>query len=260
MSFALFSGFDVQITTHRQTMPMNSIVTEEIDHFNRLAETWWDDAGPMWPLHRLNALRAPFILRHMQSHFACETRADFERLQVLDVGCGGGILSESIAQTGARVLGIDAAERNIQIASQHASGQLPVQYQHRTIESLDPREQFDVVLNMEVVEHVADVESFMADCARRTRPGGLMFVATINRTLYAAVTAILGAEYILGWLPRGTHQRGKFVKPAEVLTSLSVHDFELIEQTGVAVNPLKKSMSLTGFMGGNYMLVARRLG
>ncbi len=239
---------------------MNSVVTEEIEHFNRLAESWWDDAGPMWPLHRLNALRVPFILRHMQAHFGCEARTDFERLQVLDVGCGGGILSESIAQTGASVFGIDAAQRNIQIARQHAGRcNLPVQYQQRTIESLDPREQFDVVLNMEVVEHVADVETFMADCARRTRPGGLMFVATINRTLYAAATAIFGAEYLLGWLPRGTHHWGQFVKPAEVLTSLSAHNFDLIEQTGVAVNPLKKSMSLTGFMGGNYMLVARRL-
>lgn len=238
---------------------MSSIVREEIERFNQLSETWWDERGPMWPLHRLNALRTPFIIRHLQDHFGCTTREEFGALDVLDIGCGAGLLSESIAGTGARVLGIDAAENNIRIARTHATqSNLTVDYQHTTVEALDPLSQYDVVLNMEVVEHVADVNSFLTDCTRRVKPGGLMFIATINRTLYSAVTAILGAEYILGWLPKGTHQWQKFVKPAEVTNILAEEDFSLIEQTGVSVNPVKRSMSLTSYLGGNYMLVARR--
>ena len=123
---------------------------------------------------------------------------------------------------------------------------------------MDTDELFDVVLNMEVVEHVADPQAFLRDCARRTRPGGLMFVATINRTMYSAITAILGAEYILQWLPKGTHHWRQFVTPEETRHALQTHDFNVIEQTGVAVNPLRRAMSLTGYLGGNYMLVAER--
>lgn len=238
---------------------MNSLVTREIEQFSQLAETWWDVKGPMWPLHRLNALRVPFILRHVRDHFGMTTGNDFSSLRVLDVGCGAGILSESMAKAGASVLGIDAADRNISIARRHARSELlDIDYAVSTIEGLETAELFDVVLTMEVVEHVADVESFLTQCARRTRPGGLIIVATINRTLYSAVTAIFGAEYVLGWLPKGTHLWRNFVKPAEVREVLTRSDFSLLEETGVAVNPMKKSMSLTGYMGGNYMMVARR--
>ncbi len=238
---------------------MSSIVTDEIDQFNQLADTWWDDAGPMWPLHKLNALRTPFILRHIRDYFGCNSRDDFSKLTALDIGCGAGLLSETVARTGVNVLGIDAAERNITIARTHArKNELPVRYEHGTIEALNSSTLFDVVLNMEVVEHVADVEQFLSDCARRTRPGGLMFVATINRTVYSAITAILGAEYVLGWLPKGTHQWHRFVKPAEVHEILSQHDFTVIQQTGVAVNPVLKRMSLSPYTGANYMLVAKR--
>ncbi len=237
---------------------MSSVLSNEVDQFNKLADTWWDTKGPMWPLHKLNALRAPFILNHVRSHFGLGTEEDLNGIKVLDIGCGAGILSESIAAAGATVIGVDAAERNILMATQHAkSSDLSVTYHHGTVEALES-ETFDVVLNMEVVEHVADVEQFLIDCAARVRPGGLMFVATINRTLYSAVTAILGAEYILGWLPKGTHRWQQFVKPAEVHEVLRGKSFSLIEQTGVAVNPIRKSMSLTGYHGGNYMLVARR--
>ncbi|MBO6557113.1 MAG: bifunctional 2-polyprenyl-6-hydroxyphenol methylase/3-demethylubiquinol 3-O-methyltransferase UbiG [Pseudomonadales bacterium] len=238
---------------------MNSAIKKEISQFNRLASTWWDNEGPMWPLHRLNALRVPFILRHARRHFDCSSSADFSALRFLDIGCGAGILSESIARTGASVVGIDAADRNIDIARQHGAAEgLDIAYFNTTIESFESDELFDVVLNMEVVEHVADPQRFLKDCARRVRPGGLMFVATINRTVYSAITAIFGAEYVLGWLPKGTHQWGQFVTPEETRVALQSDDFSVIEQTGVAVNPLTKSMALNAFLGGNYMLVAER--
>lgn len=238
---------------------VNSIVTEEIDRFNKLADSWWDEAGPMWPLHRLNALRAPFINGHIRRHFELVGPDRPVDLDILDIGCGAGLLSESMAKTGARVLGIDAAEKNIQMAKRHAAGAgLSLDYQHSTVETLGRDRQFDVVLNMEVVEHVSDVHSFLTDCAELVRPGGLLFIATINRTIYSAVTAIVGAEYILGWLPKGTHQWRKFVKPVEIEDILNQQEYQLIETTGVAVNPTSRSMSLSRYLGGNYMLVATR--
>lgn len=238
---------------------MNSVLVREVAQFNRLADVWWETAGPMWPLHRLNALRVPFILRHVREHFGCKSSVDLGRLRLLDVGCGAGILSESMAYAGINVTGIDAAERNISIASGHAAkGGLEIDYHHITVEDLPTDETYDVVLNMEVVEHVADVGAFLSDCAARTRPGGLMFVASINRTLYSAVTAIFGAEYVLGWLPKGTHRWSQFVKPDEIRDLLGAQEFSIFEQTGVTINPIRKSMSLSRYCGGNYMLVARR--
>lgn len=235
-------------------MSESSAISREIEHFDRLAETWWDESGPMWPLHRLNALRVPFIERHVNNRFGTGAAPT-----VLDVGCGAGILSESMAKRGAKVHGIDAATRNIDIARQHAreSG-LDIRYDASTIEALDPDLAYDVVLNMEVVEHVDDVSRFMADCARRVRPGGLMFVATINRTAYSFVTAIVGAEYVLRWLPRGTHHWRQFVTPAETRAFLERDGLDVGELTGVGVNPVKRDLFLTSNTAANYMLVAQR--
>ena len=244
---------------------MSTVIIREVDHFNQLAETWWDHLGPMWPLHKLNALRVPFIIRHIQTHF--DTRPKLRGLKVLDVGCGAGLLSEAVARCGASVVGIDPAERNVEIARQHA-GALDVTYHQAAIEAVvdstqdssqqDFKRQFDVVMNMEVVEHVSDLEAFIRHAASWTRPGGLMFAATINRTIFSLLTAILGAEHILGWLPKGTHTWSQFVKPKELEALLSDYGFECVERTGVAVNPLTRSMSLTRYLGGNYMMALRK--
>lgn len=240
-------------------MTGTSVIDREIDQFNKLAETWWDLDGPMWPLHRLNALRAPFIERHVREHFGLTDKDDLSQLTVLDVGCGAGVLSESMARAGARVTGIDAASHNIEIARQHATKSgLSIDYRDATVEALDPALTFDVVLNMEVVEHVNDIPAFMKTCADRVAPGGMTFVATINRTVYSFVTAILGAEYILRWLPRGTHRWQQFVTPRETISMLEQEHLFVRELTGVGVNPLRKSLFLTRNTGANYMLAAAR--
>ncbi len=242
-------------------MNATTILPLEIARFNRLAETWWDEAGPMWPLHRLNAVRTPFILQHVRKHFGLDANASLQPLSFLDVGCGAGILAESMAMAGGRVHGIDVAERNIEIARQHTlvTG-LDIRYDVMPASELPADARYDVVLNMEVLEHVDNLADFMSTCASLTRPGGLMIVATINRSLYSMMTAKLGAEYILGWLPKGTHDWRRFVTPDECFSMLRNAGFGFREITGVGVNPLRKRMHLTRYLGGNYMLVAVRRG
>jgi len=197
----------------------STIDAREVDFYTRMAETWWDREGPFWPLHKLNELRTTYIVDKLCRHFDRDASVGkpLMGLRVLDVGCGGGILSESMAKLGAEVVGIDVVEKNIAIASLHAGQQgLSIDYRLAPASSLaDSGAQFDVVLNMEVVEHVADVDAFMRDCCRLVSDTGVMFVATINRNLLSWLFAIIGAEYILRWLPRGTHRRGWFRKPVE---------------------------------------------
>jgi 2-polyprenyl-6-hydroxyphenyl methylase/3-demethylubiquinone-9 3-methyltransferase len=238
-------------------MNASTVLPQEIKKFNQLAETWWDTAGPMWPLHRLNALRVPFIQRQVQQHLHIESEDTLQNVSVLDVGCGGGILSESMARLGASVHGIDMAERNIYTARQHSQGtDLDLSYDVMEVQQLPADKQYDVVLNMEVVEHVDDLAGFMSSCGRVTKPGGVMIVATINRTLYSLLTAKIAAEYVLRWLPRGTHDWHRFVTPAESMKLLREAGFGFGELTGVGVNPLKRNMHLTSYLGANYMLVA----
>ena len=242
---------------------MNAINTtnpEEIARFNALAATWWDPVGPMWPLHRLNSTRVPFILDILeQASFAAgPPDRRLEGLRILDIGCGAGLLSESMAAFGAVVTGIDPAERNIAIARNHAQASgLAIIYLHGSVGSLDLG-QFDVVLNMEVVEHVDNLELFMARCCEVTGPGGLQFLATINRNALSWLVAIVGAEYVLRWLPRGTHQWRNFVKPAEAATLLKAGGLEVIASRGVSVNPLTRGYRVSGFQGVNYMMAARK--
>ncbi|MEO0366778.1 MAG: bifunctional 2-polyprenyl-6-hydroxyphenol methylase/3-demethylubiquinol 3-O-methyltransferase UbiG, partial [Pseudomonadota bacterium] len=210
--------------------------------------------------HTLNALRVKYILEQLCQRFDRDA-ADSQPLsdlRVLDVGCGGGILSESIAALGATVTGIDVVERNIGIAKAHAaSSDLDIDYHHQTVaERRSLSEFFDVVLNMEVVEHVADLDAFMTDCCELVRPGGTMFVATINRNPLAWLVAIFGAEYVLRWLPKGTHRYQMLRKPTEIIQPLQAHDFSVDDIIGVRVNPFTRSMSLTGVTAINYMLVA----
>jgi len=237
-----------------------SVDAREVHYYDKLAQQWWDDKGPFWPLHRLNRLRLAYIKRKVCKHFGLSIDADrpLQGLTVLDVGCGGGILAESMAGLGARVLGIDVVEKNIAVARQHAehSGH-GVNYQLSTIESLAKGDlQFDVVLNMEVVEHVIDLQGFMTASVKLLKPGGMMFVATINRTALAWLIAIVGAEYVLRWMPKGTHRWGLFRRPDEITNLLAVNGVMVNEITGVGVNPLRKDMFLTRLTSINYMLTA----
>ena len=239
-----------------------TINPDEVAFYTRLASSWWDDTGPFWPLHRLNRLRVDYIAAFLCDHFERDASAErpLEGLRIVDVGCGGGILSESMARLGASVTGIDVVEKNIAVASLHAgqSG-LSVDYRAVTARALaDASERFDVVLNMEVVEHVADLDAFMRDCAALTDDNGAMVVATINRTPRSWLFAIVGAEYILRWLPRGTHRWGDFRKPGEIEALLSEQGLETTGRTGVFVNPLTRRFKLTGDLGVNYMLTAVR--
>lgn len=242
-------------------MSSTTVDPAEVAAFNRLADTWWDSAGPMWPLHRLNALRRDYLAERLRAFWpGLPAERPLEDVETLDIGCGAGLLSESMARLGAKVHGVDVAERNIAIARQHAAAQgLDIEYDTTTAESLlDAGRRYELVLNMEVVEHVADLPAFLTACCRLTRPGGVMVISTINRTVASWVAAIVGAEYILRWLPRGTHQWRKFPTPSELENILTANDFAVEDRVGVGVNPLTRKFRLHGYLGVNYMLITRR--
>jgi 2-polyprenyl-6-hydroxyphenyl methylase / 3-demethylubiquinone-9 3-methyltransferase len=238
-----------------------SVDPQEVAYFERLAERWWDTRGPFWPLHRLNAFRAGYVQRRTAAAFGRdpECARPLAGLRVLDIGCGGGILSESVARMGADTVGADVTEKNLRVARLHAAqGGLSIDYRLATAEALaQTGETFDLVLNMEVVEHVEQRALFLAACARLVRPGGLMLVSTINRTWAAALIALFGAEYVLRWLPRGTHRYRKLVRPRELLAELGT-GFRVLDRTGVRVNPLNRAFSYTRWMGVNYMILLQR--
>lgn len=239
-----------------------SIDPKEVAHYQRLAQTWWDTSGPFWPLHRLNTLRVAYLRKILSRHFARDDNQPrpLSGLRVLDVGCGGGILSEAMAKLGADVTGVDVVERSIVIARQHAE-QMGLNLQYRAISAealVNEGAQFDIVLNMEVVEHVADLPGFMHACSRLVAADGVMAVATLNRTWLSWLFAIIGAEYILRWLPRGTHQWRRFPTPRELTHMLNHDGLAITAQTGVRVNPFTRSFHLTSIMSINYMLIAAR--
>lgn len=237
-----------------------SVDLREVDYYHQLAELWWDQGGPFWPLHRLNKLRLGYIKAKVCEHFELDEHDEqpLQGLTVLDIGCGGGILAESMARLGAMVTGIDVVEKNIIIATQHAANTgLQVAYRLGTVEDLArSKSQFDIVLNMEVVEHVNELDGFMESSCRLLKPGGMMFIATINRTLTAWLVAIIGAEYILRWMPRGTHRLKMFRKPDEIRDLLAQNKLLVRDLVGVGVNPLAKRMFLTKLTSVNYMLTA----
>jgi 2-polyprenyl-6-hydroxyphenyl methylase/3-demethylubiquinone-9 3-methyltransferase len=235
----------------------------EVDRFAAMAAEWWDPTGKFKPLHKFNPVRLQFIRDRVSTHFGRDplSHQPLKGLRFLDIGCGGGLLSEPMSRMGADVLGADASERNIGIAKTHAeqSGVI-VDYRAVTAEALAADgEKFDVVLNMEVVEHVSDVPFFIETCASMVKPGGMMFVATINRTFKAAALAIIGAEYVLRWLPRGTHQYEKLVRPEEIEGPLTNAGMAVTERTGVFFNPVQNQWNLSKDLDVNYMLVAERL-
>jgi 2-polyprenyl-6-hydroxyphenyl methylase/3-demethylubiquinone-9 3-methyltransferase len=250
--------------TRTAERPTDSTVDEaETAKFAAMAEEWWDPDGKFAPLHKLNPVRLEFLRDRICDRFGRDGQGNrpLEGLALADVGCGGGLLSEPMARLGATVTGIDAGEKNIRIATAHAEAVgVEVEYRRDSVEAMAARgEAFDVVLNMEVVEHVADVDLFLGASAALVKPGGMMFLATLNRTLKAFGLAIVGAEYVLGWLPRGTHDWNKFVRPSELAAPLRHAGLEMTEITGVVYNPLKDKWSLAPKdLDVNYMAVAVR--
>ncbi|MDH3388426.1 MAG: bifunctional 2-polyprenyl-6-hydroxyphenol methylase/3-demethylubiquinol 3-O-methyltransferase UbiG [Gammaproteobacteria bacterium] len=243
-------------------MKSSTIDPQEVAYYERLAEQWWDRQGKFWPLHRLNELRVEYLKRSICEHFGRnpDGAMPLADIDIVDIGCGGGILSESMAALGARVLGIDVVEKNINVARQHGLNRdLALEYRHVTVEDLaDSGKRFDVVLNMEVVEHVQDLPLFMSACNRLVAGQGMMFIATINRNPVAWLIAIFGAEFVLGWLPRGTHSYRKLVKPGELKQLLELGNLRVTESAGVRINPVSKRFSLSERLTVNYMLTATR--
>ena len=243
-------------------MTATTINDEEVARFTAMAEQWWDPNGKFRPLHKFNPVRLAYIRAEALAHFGLDgtSRHPFKGLGVLDIGCGGGLLCEPMARLGAKVTGADASERNIGIAKTHAEqSELDIDYVATTSEALaDSGRQFDIVLNMEVVEHVADVPLYLKSCADLVKPGGLMFVATINRTARAFALAIIGAEYVLNWLPKGTHTYSKFLTPEEITSILKRDGMTLKDKCGVSYSPLRDEWRKSRDMGINYMLLMEK--
>ncbi len=240
----------------------STIDAAEVERFSKMAAEWWNPNGKFRPLHKFNPVRLAYIRDAVAEHFGRDARAPkpFEKLRFLDIGCGGGLLCEPMSRLGASVVGADASETNIEVAKLHAAeGGVKIDYRATTAESLaDAGEEFDVILNMEVVEHVADVNLFIAKCGEMLKPGGIMFVATINRTMKALALAIVGAEYVLRWLPRGTHQFGKLVRPEELEAALAAAGMSIADRTGVVYNPIADRWQRSKDIDVNYMVLAKK--
>jgi len=241
-------------------MAIGTVDQDEVARFSAMADDWWNPDGKFRPLHKFNPTRLTHLKSQICDRFNLDVNSStpFDGLRFLDIGCGGGLISEPMARMGATVTGADASTANIEAARIHAerSG-VAIDYRATTAEDLAAAgEKFDVVLNMEVVEHVADVDLFLSECARMVKPGGMMIVATLNRTLKAFGLAIVGAEYVLGWLPRGTHQWDKFIKPKELEDHLTGAGMTVTDRSGVVFNPLADQWKLSKDTDVNYMVTA----
>jgi 2-polyprenyl-6-hydroxyphenyl methylase/3-demethylubiquinone-9 3-methyltransferase len=242
----------------------STIDPAEVARFDAIARDWWDPKGPMAVLHKFNPVRLAYVRDEACAHFGRDpkTMRALDGLSLVDIGCGGGVLSEPLSRLGAEVTGLDPAPTNIAVARAHAekSG-LSIDYREETIEAVvESGKRFDIVLAMEVVEHVADVGAFVAACCAAVKPDGLLVMATLNRTLKSYALAIVGAEYVLRWLPKGTHDWEKFVTPAELGGAIEGNGFMIGTQTGVVFNPLTGRWSASRDMDVNYMLSASRSG
>jgi 2-polyprenyl-6-hydroxyphenyl methylase/3-demethylubiquinone-9 3-methyltransferase len=246
----------------RQQIRADTVDQDEVARFSQISGQWWDARGPMAALHKFNPVRLAYIRDRAAAHFGRDAnRLDsLAGLRILDIGCGGGILAEPLARLGANVVGIDPSASNIAVAQQHAAqSRLAIDYRDATAEVLAAAgEQFDAVLAMEVVEHVTDLGLFVDAAAAMVKSGGLFFVATLNRTVKSFALAIVGAEYILRWLPRGTHQWDKFVTPNELEIAIEQSGLHLTAETGVVYNLFADRWQLSSDMDVNYMLVAEK--
>ena len=242
--------------------PGSTVDPAEIAKFSKLSAEWWDPNGKMAPLHRINPLRLAYIRDAACRKFERNAKSlnCLSGLRMVDIGCGAGLLCEPFTRLGADVVGIDPAAKNIAAARLHAEkGHLSIDYRITTLEDMDARERFDIVLAMEVVEHVTDVGVFLGRCAAMLKPGGMMVASTLNRNWKSFALAIVGAEYVLRWLPRGTHQWSKFVTPDELTKHLLDNRLVVTEQSGVVYNPFADKWGLSTDMDVNYMVVAEQM-
>ena len=243
-------------------IPLSTLDPGEVEKFSKLAAEWWNPKGKMGVLHKFNPVRLTWIKEQVCARFGLDPmlREPFKGLRFLDIGCGGGLLCEPMARLGATVVGVDPSEKNIRTAQVHAAEvELAIDYRVGKAEDLaEAGEQFDVILNMEVIEHVGMPQFFVKSCCAMLKPDGLMFVATLNRTLKSFGLAIIGAEYILGWLPKGTHEWEKFIKPQELREWLSTNGVKVKAETGVTYHPLERVWRKAKDMDVNYMLVGQR--
>ncbi len=236
-------------------MKNNTINKKEIEKFSKIAKEWWDPYGKFKPLHKFNPIRISYIRDNIIKTLKLENKKrPLEKVKILDVGCGGGLLSEPMRRLGAEVIGIDASDKNIKVAKLHAKkNNLNIKYICSSPEKLKIRSKFDVILNMEIVEHVQDVNFFLESCSNLLKKDGIMFVATLNKTLKSYLFAIIGAEYILRWLPIGTHEWDKFVKPDELVNILKKYDLNLDRIDGMKFNPVKDEWSISSDKSINYI-------
>jgi len=236
-------------------MKRSTINKREIDKFSKMADEWWDPEGKFKPLHKFNPIRIQYIKENLISHFKIkQKKIPLKNLKILDIGCGGGLLSEPISRLGAKVTGIDASKKNIKIANAHLKkSKLKINYICSSPENLKTKEKFDAILNMEIIEHVEDVELFVKKSSELLKKGGLMFVATLNKTLKSYIFAIVGAEYILRWLPIGTHEWEKFIEPYKLIKYGKRNSLKLNKINGMEFNLLNNKWSISEDSSVNYI-------
>ena len=234
---------------------MTSVNKKEIDKFSKIANEWWDPDGKFKPLHKFNPIRIKYIKENIINNFKLKNKSKpLSGIKILDIGCGGGLLSEPMSRMGANVTGIDASDKNIKIAKLHSKkNKLKINYLCSSPEKLKIEKKFDVILNMEIVEHVEDIDFFLKSCSKLLKKNGLMFVATINKTLKSYVFAIVGAEYVLRWLPIGTHEWEKFVKPEDLKKILMKYDLSQNKLEGMNFNIIKDEWSISRDLSVNYI-------
>tara|TARA_B100000886_G_scaffold340269_1_gene308835 strand:+ start:4115 stop:4843 length:729 start_codon:yes stop_codon:yes gene_type:complete len=238
-----------------------TINKQEIQKFSKLAEEWWDVNGKFKPLHMFNPIRIEYIVENIKKHFnILEKKANFlEGYSILDIGCGGGLISEPMARLGAKVTGIDASEKNIKIAKSHSNkNKLRINYFKASPETLNSEEKFDIILNLEVVEHVDNVNLYIKSCSRLLKKNGIMFTATLNRSFVSFIKAIIGAEYVLRWLPIGTHDWNKFIKPEELENFLKEEEFSTLDIKGLTFNPIFNKWRRSNDLSVNYIICSKK--
>ena len=236
---------------------MTTINKEEIQKFSELADEWWDVKGKFKPLHMFNPIRIEYITDKIKQHFKIkDSKTNFlDGLNILDIGCGGGLISEPMASLGGSITGIDASEKNIKVAKIHSQkSRLKINYLNKSPEQLNDIEKFDIILNLEIVEHVDNVDLYIGSCYKLLKKGGLMFTATLNRSLISYFKAIIGAEYILRWLPIGTHDWNKFLKPEELEKLLQDKKFSTVDIKGLEFNPILNKWKKSNNLSVNYIV------